>query len=94
MAKLTKKRKRKAINPNSYHGMAIKILERAGKPMKVVDIIEKILKTKKTRSKSPGSTLSAILQRSQYFEPTEFGYYKLKNNYKTAFDKNFYVQVR
>jgi len=68
---------RKAKLGTSYHGLAIQILEREGRPMKLKEIIKEILELKKTNGKTPGNTISAVLQRSKYFERVGKASYQL-----------------
>ncbi len=69
-----------SMRGTTYHGLAIKILQKHGKPMKVREILEKIEAERELTGKTPGNTLSAILQSSAYIEHVGFGLYKLSHS--------------
>ena len=60
------------------HGMAINILKNSGKPMKVEDITEKILRVKKLNGKTPNNTVSYFLQHSKHARRVFTGFYEYK----------------
>ena len=68
-------------NENSMHSLAIKILKESEKPMKIREITNKILEQKSISSKNPYTTVSAILQRSQYTTRVAKGTYTIKTTY-------------
>ena len=71
-AKLTEK-STKRFRKNSCHDLALKALANSGKPMTVAEITQAILKTKKMSGRTPGSTISSILQRSAFVEKANGG---------------------
>lgn len=70
---------------NSYQVLSIEILQKNGRPMHVKEILEHILESKVPSGKTPGATLSSVLQRSSYFVRTSKGTFDLTTdgkNYK------------
>jgi len=61
----------------SFHSMAIRILEREGRPMKIKELTKMILEEKNVAGKTPYNTLNSVLQRSKYVQRIGKGLYKL-----------------
>ena len=62
----------------SYHGLAISILKKAGRPLTVSEIAEKILRTKKAKGKTPNNTISNALQFSKHAKSLGHGLYRYR----------------
>ena len=63
----------------SYHGLAISILKKAGRPLTVSEIAEKILRTKKAKGKTPNNSISYALQYSKYAKRVGYGLYRYRS---------------
>lgn len=72
-------------NKDSVHARVISILKEFDKPMTTKEITDIILEQRSISSKNPYTTVSAILQRSQYTERVGRGTYAIKSTYD--FDK-------
>ena len=64
--------------------LAIKILKNEGKPMRIREITRKILEIRQLKSKTPASTVSAMLQRSSAFKRVGLGTYYLNEEFKNS----------
>ena len=62
----------------SIHAIAVKILKKSNKPMRVIDITNQVLKIKNINSKTPLNSVCAILQTSKYVVRVDRGLYKYK----------------
>jgi len=71
--------KREIIYTDSIHYIVIKILKKYDRPMSVKELTKKILQIKNLQGKTPRNSVSSVLQRSVYIEPTKRGFYRLKN---------------
>ena len=63
----------------SYHGLAISILKKAGRPLTVLEITEKILRTKKAKGNTPNNTISNALQFSKHAKSLGRGLYRYRS---------------
>jgi len=69
---------RSSSSNDTIHGIVIKILKQSGKPMRVREITDKVLKIKKIKSKTPLNSVSAALQTSKHTIRVDHGLYKYK----------------
>ena len=63
---------------DSIRKIAYDILKNSENPMKVKEIVTQVLEKKQLQTKTPASTISAILQRSNDFVKTDRGTYTIK----------------
>ncbi|BDQ30599.1 hypothetical protein NZNM25_07590 [Nitrosopumilus zosterae] len=63
---------------DSIHGIVVRILKQSGKPMRVKDITEKVLKIKKIHSKTPMNSVVNKLQTSKHVIRIGHGLYSYK----------------
>ena len=61
-----------------FHGLAIKILKKSRRPMKVEEITDKILRVKRVKGKTPNNSVSNCLQYSKHARRVKPGIYKYK----------------
>ena len=67
-----------AVKKGSIHDLILQVLLHSKKPTKVDEITEKVLKVKKINSKTPGKTISSILQKSTFVKAeSKRGYYSI-----------------
>lgn len=68
----------KEFRKESVHKIAYNILKNSEKPMKVKEIVKQVLEKKQLHTKTPTNTISAILQRSEYFVKVDRATYTIK----------------
>ena len=70
---------RPSISDSSLHGIVVKILKQSNKPMRVRDILDKVMKIRKIKSKTPLNSIVNTLQTSKYVVRTGYGLYRYKS---------------
>jgi len=58
------------------HYTVVSILKNAKRPMSVKEITDRVLRVRRIKGKTPGNTVSGVLQQSKYVKRYAYGWYK------------------